>query len=95
MKIMWPFPASIFRILNFLEFWTQQVSPSLLSRDYSRIQMQKTPMIPDFCLLRQVSHRSLNTDARNVEDINIPHITECLSLSFVASFEHWFCLFCT
>ena len=29
------------------------------------------------------------------EDINILHITECLSLSFVASFEDWFCLFRT
>ena len=37
----------------------------------------------------------MNTDARNVEDINILHITECLSLSFVASFEDCFCLFCT
>ena len=31
----------------------------------------------------------------NVEDINIHHITECLSLSFVASFEDWYCLFRT
>ena len=31
----------------------------------------------------------MNTDARNVEDINIPHNKECLSLSFVASFEDW------
>ena len=37
----------------------------------------------------------MNTDAGNVEDINIPHITECLSLSFVASFEDWYCLFRT
>ena len=38
---------------------------------------------------------SMNTDACNVEDINIHHITECLSLSFVASFEDWFCFFRT
>ena len=38
---------------------------------------------------------TMNTDACNVEDINIPHITECLSLSFVASFEDWYCLFRT
>ena len=37
----------------------------------------------------------MNTDASNVEDVNILHITECLSLSFVASFEDWFCLFRT
>ena len=37
----------------------------------------------------------VNTDASNVEDINIPHITECSSLSSIASFEHWFCLFRT
>ena len=37
----------------------------------------------------------MNTDACNVEDINIHHIEECLSLSFVASFEDWFCLFRT
>ena len=37
----------------------------------------------------------MNTDACNVEDINILHITECLSLSFVASFEDWYCLFRT
>ena len=37
----------------------------------------------------------MNIDARNVEDINILHITECLTLSFVASFEDCFCLFRT
>ena len=37
----------------------------------------------------------MNTDARNVEDMNIPHITECSSLSFVVSFEDWFYLFRT
>ena len=37
----------------------------------------------------------LSTDASNVEDINIPHLTECLSLSCVASFEDWYCLFRT
>ena len=37
----------------------------------------------------------MNTDASNVEDINIVHITECLSLSFVASFEDWYSLFRT
>ena len=31
----------------------------------------------------------MNTDACNVEDINILHIKECLSLSFIASFEDW------
>ena len=31
----------------------------------------------------------MNTDACNVDDINILHITECLSLSFVASFDDW------
>ena len=37
----------------------------------------------------------MNTDACNVEDISIHHVTECLSLSFVASFEDWSCLFRT
>ena len=37
----------------------------------------------------------MNTDACNVEDINIHHITEWLSLSFVTSFEDWYCLFRT
>ena len=37
----------------------------------------------------------MNTDARNVEDMNIPYITERLSLSVVASFEDCFCLFRT
>ena len=41
--------------LKFQNFWTQQFSPSLLCRDCSRIQIQKTFMIPDRCLLRQVS----------------------------------------
>ena len=31
----------------------------------------------------------MNTDASNVEDINIHRITECLSLSCIASFEDW------
>ena len=53
MTIMWPFSASIFR-LNFLNFWMQQISLSRLSHDCSRIQIRKTPMIPDFCLSRQV-----------------------------------------
>ena len=35
----------------------------------------------------------MNTDACNVEDVNILHITECLSLSFVASFEDFFVSF--
>ena len=35
------------------------------------------------------------TDACNVEDTNIPKITEWLSLSLVASCEDWFCLFRT
>ena len=37
----------------------------------------------------------MNTDATNVEDINIHHIQECLLLPFVASFEDWYCLFRT
>ena len=37
----------------------------------------------------------MDTDACNVEDINIHHITECLSLSFVACIEDCFCLFRT
>ena len=37
----------------------------------------------------------MKTDARNVEDINILHITDCLSLSFVSFFEDWYCLFRT
>ena len=37
----------------------------------------------------------MNTDASNVEDINIPHIQECLSLSCVASFEDWSNIFRT
>ena len=41
--------------LKFQNFWTQQFSPSLLCRDCSMIQIQKTFMIPDLCLLRQVS----------------------------------------
>ena len=35
----------------------------------------------------------MNTDVRNVEDINIHQITECSSLSSVASIEDCFCLF--
>ena len=46
MKIVWPFSASSFG------FWTQQVSPSLLSRDCSRIQIQKIPMIFDFSVAK-------------------------------------------
>ena len=37
----------------------------------------------------------MSTDASNVEDINIPHIKECLLLSCVAFFEDWFCIFRT
>ena len=37
----------------------------------------------------------MNTDACNVEDINIPHVKECLSLSGVASFEDWSNIFRT
>ena len=37
----------------------------------------------------------MNTDACHVEDINIPHIEECLSLSFDASFEDWSNIFRT
>ena len=37
----------------------------------------------------------MNTDASNVEDINIRHIKECLLLSCVASFEDWCNIFRT
>ena len=37
----------------------------------------------------------MNTDASNVEDINIHHIKECLSLSCIASFENWSDIFRT
>ena len=37
----------------------------------------------------------MNTDASNVEDINIPHIKECLLLSCIASFEDWSNIFRT
>ena len=37
----------------------------------------------------------MNTDAFNVEDINIHHITECFSLSSVTFIEDRFCLFRT
>ena len=37
----------------------------------------------------------MNTDAYNVEDMNIPQITECLLLSCVASFEDWSWIFRT
>ena len=46
-------------------------------------------------LLSKLSVTPEKFTGRNVEDINIHHITECLSLSFVASFEDWFCLFRT
>ena len=35
----------------------------------------------------------MNTDASNVEDINIPQIIERLSMSCIASFEEWFNIF--
>ena len=31
----------------------------------------------------------MNTNASNVEDMNIPQIKECLSMSCIASFEEW------
>ena len=37
----------------------------------------------------------MNTDASNVEDMNIPHVKECLLLSCVASFEDWSGIFRT
>ena len=37
----------------------------------------------------------MNTDASNVEDINILHSNECLSLSCIASFEDWSNIFRT
>ena len=49
--MVWPFSASSFRIFRvFL-----QVSLLLLFHDCSRIQIQKTPIPPDFHLSRQVS----------------------------------------
>ena len=41
--------------LIFLNFWMQQVSLLILSHGCSMIQIQRTPMIPDFDLWRQVS----------------------------------------
>ena len=37
----------------------------------------------------------MSTDASNVEDMNIPHIKECLLPSCVASFEDWSSIFRT
>ena len=37
----------------------------------------------------------MNTNDSNVEDMNIPHIKECLLLSCVASFEDWSNIFRT
>ena len=37
----------------------------------------------------------MNTDASNVEDMNILHIKECLLLSCIASFEDWSNIFRT
>ena len=37
----------------------------------------------------------MNTDSSNVEDINIPHVKECLFLFCVASFEDWSHIFRT
>ena len=37
----------------------------------------------------------MNTDASNVEDINIHHIQECLLLSCIVSFEDWSNIFRT
>ena len=34
----------------------------------------------------------MNIDASYVEDINIPHVKECLLLSCIAYIEDWFCL---
>ena len=50
-----------------------------------------------FLMERKFSEYSfpMDTDVSNVEDIHISHITECLSLSFVASFEDWFIIFRT
>ena len=38
---------------------------------------------------------SMNTDDSNIEDMNVPHTTECFSLSSVTFIEDRFCLFCT
>ena len=48
------FCFQLWNSLNFLNFWTQQVSPSLLSGDCSRIQNQKIRKMPDFYLSRQL-----------------------------------------
>ena len=50
-----------------------------------------------FLMGRKISEYSfqMKTNACNVEDMNIPHITECLSLSCVASFEDWSNIFRT
>ena len=45
----------LWNCLNFLNFWMQQVSLSLVSRDCFLIQTQKIPMIPNTNLSRQVS----------------------------------------
>ena len=37
----------------------------------------------------------MNTDASDVEDMNIPNIKECSLLFCVASFEDWSCIFRT
>ena len=52
---------------------------------------------PVFLMECKISEHSfpMNTDASNVEDINIPHINECLSLSCIASFEDWSNIFRT
>ena len=36
----------------------------------------------------------MNTDACKIDNMNIPNITECASLSFVASIEDWSNIFC-
>ena len=44
-----------------------------------------------FLMERQFSEYSfpMKTAACNVEDMNIPQIEECLSMSCIASFEDW------
>ena len=54
-------------------------------------------LFPVFLMERKFSEwfYPMNTDASNVEDINIPHITECFLLSCIASFGDWSNIFRT
>ena len=52
--------------MELLNLRMQRATLSLLSRDCSMIQIQKTPMIPDFYLSRQVSPLLQNSTLRRV-----------------------------